>query len=366
MEDIKLWELDGTQATPLGSNNQLESEELLEDTLVKNPNLLIDGLTLVGRQTPTEGGPLDLLGVDRDDGRLVVFELKRGTLSRDAVAQIIDYASSLDDMDLETLAEHISKSSGVGGIDKIENFQEWYSKGFGELESLKPLRMFLIGLGADEKTERMVNFLAENSGMDISLLTFHGFDYEGKTILAKQVEVEGGTVEPDRSSSSQGRSSRSVSSLENRAKEVGAYDLLATARKMFLDTWQRKLRQSASTTRLSFFVLERSESDSRTTTPTYLAIEIDTENSGIRVCFYPRAIELCKDRFDLLNEEKIPYIRGTNPQAIPPTGDVDWQILVPLSSLNEWETHKERLTSLTRSVYEAWQNEGQDNAADSE
>ena len=76
MEDIKLWELDGSQATPLGSNNQLESEQGLEDTLVENPNLLIEGLTLVGRQTPTEGGPLDLLGVD-GDGKLVVFELKR-------------------------------------------------------------------------------------------------------------------------------------------------------------------------------------------------------------------------------------------------------------------------------------------------
>ena len=33
----------------------------------------------------------------------------------------------------------------------------------------------------------MVRFLADNSGMDISLLTFHGFNYDGKTILAKQV-----------------------------------------------------------------------------------------------------------------------------------------------------------------------------------
>ena len=130
MEDIKLWELDGTQATPLGSNNQLESEQGLEDTLVENPNLLMEGLTLVGRQTPTEGGPLDLLGVD-GDGRLVVFELKRGTLSRDAVAQIVDYASYLDDLDLDTLAAHISERSGMDGIDKIEDLREWYDvRGF--------------------------------------------------------------------------------------------------------------------------------------------------------------------------------------------------------------------------------------------
>ena len=42
----------------MGTNNQLESEELLEETLVANPKLLIEDLTLVGRQTPTEGGPL--------------------------------------------------------------------------------------------------------------------------------------------------------------------------------------------------------------------------------------------------------------------------------------------------------------------
>ena len=125
MEDIKLWELDGSEAKPLDSNNQLESEALLENTLVQNTNLLMEDLRLVGRQTPTDGGPLDLLGVD-EDGRLVVFELKRGTLSRDAVAQIIDYASYLDDMDLDALAEHISERSGTGGIDKIKDFQEWY------------------------------------------------------------------------------------------------------------------------------------------------------------------------------------------------------------------------------------------------
>ena len=115
MEDIKLWQLDGSRAKPLASNNRLESEQLLEETLVENPDLLVEGLTLVGRQTPTDGGPLDLLGVD-GDGRLVVFELKRGRLSRDAIAQIIDYASDLDAMELDILADQIAEGSGAYGI----------------------------------------------------------------------------------------------------------------------------------------------------------------------------------------------------------------------------------------------------------
>ena len=140
----------------------------------QEPRPADSGLKLVGRQTPTEGGPLDLLGVDTD-GRLVVFELKRGTLSRDAVAQVVDYASYLDTMELTALAEYISDRSGEHGIENIEDFQKWYSRDFGELESLKPLRLFLVGLGTDDRTERMVRFLADNSNMDISMLTFHGF-----------------------------------------------------------------------------------------------------------------------------------------------------------------------------------------------
>ena len=95
-----------------------------------------------------------------EDGKLVVFELKRGTLSRDSVAQVIDYASYLEAMDLADLASHISDRSGEHGIEAIEDFQEWYSQYPGGLEGLRPLRMFLVGLGVDDRTERMVSFLA--------------------------------------------------------------------------------------------------------------------------------------------------------------------------------------------------------------
>ena len=171
MEEVKLWAIDGSQIENLKPIGGMKSEKFLEDTLVENPDLLMEDLTLVGRQTPTEGGRLDLLGVD-GDGRLVVFELKRGNLSWDAVAQVIDYASCLDSMDLDDLANHISQRSGSYRIDKIEDFQNWYidDLGFEDLELLKLLRMLLVGLGVDTTTERMVKFLAGNSGMDISLL----------------------------------------------------------------------------------------------------------------------------------------------------------------------------------------------------
>lgn len=193
MDEIKIWAIEGSQVSLVQPTNRMDSEKHLEEILVKNPELLMPGLTLVGRQTQTEGGPLDLLGVD-SDGRLVVFELKRGMLSRNAVAQIIDYVSYLEDMDLDALVSHISDKSGAHSIDKIDDFEKWYTENenieVDSLDSLRPLRMFLVGLGVDDKTERMVNFLTKN-GMDISLLTFYGFEQDGKVLLARQMRVEG-------------------------------------------------------------------------------------------------------------------------------------------------------------------------------
>ena len=241
MEEVKLWSVDGSQVKDLKPTGQTETEKLLEDTLVSCPELLLEDLTLVGRQTPTEGGPLDLLGVD-GDGRLVVFELKRGTLTREAVAQVIDYASYLDGMDLDDIAKHISQKSGSYGIGKIEDFQNWYidDLGFEDLDLLKPLRMFLVGLGVDTATERMVKFLAENSGMDISLLTFHGFNYDGKTILAKQVEVQGvEDVDIDTKKIRRRRTNAQLlASIDESVDKHGVRNLFDSTRDLFRDNWK--------------------------------------------------------------------------------------------------------------------------------
>ena len=347
MEDIKLWELDGSKANPLGSNNQLESEELLENTLVENPNLLIEGLTLVGRQTPTEGGPLDLLGVD-SDGRLIVFELKRGTLSRDAVAQIIDYASYLDDMALDDLADHISERSGANGIDKIENFHEWYdTQGFGELEALKPLRLFLVGLGAGDRTERMVRFLANNSNMDISLLAFHGFDYDGKTLLAKQVEVEGTEdIDPRLTRHQLGREER-LEVLLRRAEENGMRELFIAIRGMFQENWPG-LSERISRQSIGLWLQWPTGSGGLRY---YSNGRISTEGNKATIHFYSWIIELCADEIRRLVKE-MPSEEWSN-------GEVRF-----LLTTEEWDAQKQSLTALTQSMYKALQNKIQDGGVD--
>lgn len=349
MNDMKIWTLDGSKATPLESIAEMETEWNLEDTLVNNPDLLLDGLALVGRQTPTRSGPLDLLGVDAD-GRLCVFELKRGSLPREAVAQVIDYASDLDSMDWAALSGLISENSGSNGIEKIEDFEAWHSQNYDELESLKPLRLFLVGLGADDRTERMVKFLADNSGMDISLLTFHGFAHGDKTLLAKQVEVEGGIA------SERARAARAPSRDEKRARlndlieRNGIRDLFGDVVGMFRENWPNS-SESPGSTSLTFRL--RTEGGRRP----YARVGA-TGQGKVGIVFYRRAFALRQDDFRRVTETEITKY-GTFPRSPDALDERNNEIHFYLTA-DDWERHKATLTSLTKAVYAAWNNGGAD------
>ena len=115
---------------------------------------------------------------------------KRGTLTRDAVAQVIDYVSFLHELDAEALSTHVETNSGRNGIQRIDDFRAWYQENFpgkSEEYSLVP-RAVLVGLGVDERARRMVEFLAA-TGMDVTLATFQAFRRGDEVFLARQVDV---------------------------------------------------------------------------------------------------------------------------------------------------------------------------------
>ena len=358
LEEIKLWAMDGSMgATALEASDHIASERLLEDTIVKNPELLMEGLTLVGRQTPTDTGALDLLGVD-EDGRLVVFELKRGTLSRDAVAQVIDYASFLEAKTDQELADYILDRSGRHGVAIIEDFEAWYEEKWGgqELSALKPVRMVLVGLGVDERTTRMARFLSD-SGMDFSLLTFHGYSYDGTTLLARQVQVEAGP-EPEVTRQPIGRLGRRRRRelLEQRIDEhtenwPEARELWDAVLEMFRENFPDPVEVAGMGK--SEWAKHRLRLRMPGGGPARAALQLGPFESHpelVSLIFFPNAVGLCLDKFVQLRRE---LLYQTWPANSPRKEDGVIEIQFPLKSLAEWEARKEELAEATRSVYDA-------------
>ena len=349
MDEIKLWALQGERASRVQPSSAMDSELRLEEILVKNPEMLIPDLTLVGRQTATEGGPLDLLGVD-SDGRLVLFELKRDRLSRDAVAQIIDYASDLASMGIDALAERIAEQSGAGGIEKIEDFHEWHAGKFGEdrLDALLPLRMFLVGLGVDDRTERMVNFLADN-GMDISLLTFQGFARGDETLLARQMRVEPEDEPVSRASKRRPSAVERMERIIRIAEENRLRDLFTDACEMFRNAWMDSYNENPVGVGLQFRLPDAVRPGRRTYHP-YVRVDTwNAPNGKIGIVFRPDAIDLVGvDEFKPFIEslEYLTYPRNRNPLNT----QVEFQL-----TRDEWTAHKDALSALARAVYDAHQ-----------
>ena len=365
-DEIKIWATDGTGgATPLETAHQMATELQLEDTLVNNPNMLVPGLSLIGRQAPTDDGWLDLLGVD-EDGRLVVFELKRGTLSRDAVAQVIDYASYLDTMPEQELTRYISERTGSNGIERIEDFKEWYGDNFGgnESASLKPVQMVLVGLGVDERTNRMARFLAAG-GMDFSLLTFQGYNYKGGTLLARQVQVEA-VADPVAARQRRPRPGRAErrALLEQRIDQhTGQYP---EAREL----WEAVLQMFRANFPRVTEVANRGASDwanhrldmrltgSRGAVAAIQLGPFANHPDLVMPMFYSDAVNASPTEFIQIRRELSEY--WTYPSNRRNVEDSNIQVGFPMKSIAEWEERKDKLAALTRSVYEARLAAGED------
>jgi RecB family endonuclease NucS len=97
---IKLWSVINGKLNLLqeGLFSDGYREKDLEEWIAQDTSLLgRPNLTVIGRQVNIpNAGILDLLAVE--NGHLVVVEFKRQQTTRDAIAQILDYASAIKSM----------------------------------------------------------------------------------------------------------------------------------------------------------------------------------------------------------------------------------------------------------------------------
>lgn len=328
MKEIKLWKVSPDEkgkhiVEQLTNINQTDTENQLEEVIVRCPELLMRDLKLVGRQTGASGGALDLLGVD-GDGRLVVFELKRGTLTRDAVAQIIDYGSYLSELGTDELISHISERSGKLGIEKIDNFNAWYQEQFSkDISTLQEPRMVLVGLGVDDRARRMVSFLAQNE-IDISLITFHGFEEAGKVFLARQVEV---TAKPLTGTTGITKKDN-LEKLQQKVKELGIENYYYKISAFFRN--QLSAYEWPNPGGFSYSLSELTESGSESLR-NYISLYL-ASSGKVKIQIYPRALEINSDKFDPIIKKLSGKIKHRTDGGVEifVSSDQEWEKLLPI------------------------------------
>ncbi len=165
---IKSWQIVNGKLSPVVDNlidGQRKEQVDLESWIFDNPEIIGEGILLIGRQVKTASGTLDLIGIDRT-GNIVIVELKRDKLPREAIAQVIDYAAVIKDWTLNEFNEISKEQLNYSIEDKLsEKFPDI------SLENLRineAQRLIIVGFEIEESLERMISYLAESFGVNLN------------------------------------------------------------------------------------------------------------------------------------------------------------------------------------------------------
>ena len=198
--EIKSWEIVDGRLVPVESRladfGRREALDL-ETWLESDPSIIRPGLKIIGRQVLTRSGPLDLLAIDRA-GSVVVIELKRDRVPREALAQAIDYAADVASWSLEKLGEVCASYSGDVLEDVLTNaFPDI------DLETLTingAQRIVLVGFALEPALERMIEWLSEAYGVAINAVvlkyvrTANGAEVLTRSAVISEEEEEARTA----------------------------------------------------------------------------------------------------------------------------------------------------------------------------
>lgn len=182
--EFGIWRIDDG-SKPL-SLSGMGLEQQLQDLLVRDISIIDEQLTVLGEKVRTDfGGEIDILAMDRG-GSLVVLELKRDKSPRDVVAQTLDYASWVDGLKPDRIADiYSSFQSGVVETGSPKPLADALG-GDVPLDDLNAKhRMVVVASELDSATERIVKYLREVYGIDINVALFRAFEDSERQYIAR-------------------------------------------------------------------------------------------------------------------------------------------------------------------------------------
>jgi len=177
---MNLWKVSGNNIKEI-NKTKLNYEERLEDWIVNDSSILGIDLLIIGRQVPTQfGGRIDLLCID-PQGDIVILELKRDRTPREIVAQILDYASwvkNLEYKEINTIClKYIDKNLSSVFSDHFE---------FQLPENINTNHsMIIVAAELDDSSERIIQYLTDEYDININVIFFNFFKYGEEEILGR-------------------------------------------------------------------------------------------------------------------------------------------------------------------------------------
>lgn len=160
----------------------LAKEQLLEDMIVADPRLLSDEWLLIGRQEDTGyGGRIDLLAL-APDGALILIELKRDRTPREVVAQALDYASWVEQLQPDEVAAIYGRFAP--GKQLNEDFQLRFGQELDEEMVNSSHQIIIVASSLDASSERIVAYLSKRD-IPINVLCFQVFSHGADQLLCR-------------------------------------------------------------------------------------------------------------------------------------------------------------------------------------
>ena len=191
-----LWQINGKEKPQQLSVDVNFLERHLEDWIESDPNLLQPGLQIVGRQLQVIGGKLDLLGLD-PNGRLVVIEIKQGSIHREAIAQGLDYVACIGAMsagELETKCDKYLQEKKAGST-----LRELLSSA-SQLDQLDPLNrevlLYVVGTKEDKSdgVDRISQLLKPHISVSSIVFQIYAMADGQRILLRERVDSDDGVT----------------------------------------------------------------------------------------------------------------------------------------------------------------------------
>ncbi len=225
-QDIRVWKITDQKTLKEIQKSKLDLEERLEDWLEKDIAILSNDLLVIGKEVETDfGGVIDLLCIDYN-GDIVIVELKRDKTPREITAQVLDYASWVEDLSNERITEISNRYLGEKGP-----LEEAFKQRFGtEIPDIvnEHHNMLIVASEIDGSSERIIKYLSDSYGVGINATTFQysrdedGGEFLSRVFLIEPTEV---TYKTQTRVGSKRKPPLTYEELEQVANENGAGDI---------------------------------------------------------------------------------------------------------------------------------------------